>query len=60
MHYDNVNGEAAHLRDVYLNAEKEYVEFLMQFDEVKQLIVSLNTSYNPSDLFETAQDLIKP
>lgn len=59
MYYDNVNEEAAHLRDVYLSAEKDYVKFLMQFEEVKELIVGLNHNYSSSYLFELAQGLIK-
>jgi len=58
MNYDNVNGEAAHLRDVYLEAEKEYVKYLMQFDEVKEMVIGLNHAYNPSYLFQVAQNLI--
>lgn len=58
MNYDNVNGEAAHLRDVYLEAEKEYVKYLMQFKEIKELVIELNKEYKPSYLFQLAQDLI--
>ena len=58
MHYDNINGEAAHLRDVFLKAEKEYVKYLLQFDDVKEMIIGLNLSYDPSYLFQIAQNLI--
>lgn len=58
MNYDNINSNAAHLRDVYLEAEKNYVEYLMQFDHIKELVASINREYNSNYLFEIAQKLI--
>ena len=58
MSYDNTNSEVAHLRDVYLEAERDYVKYLMQFDEIRKWIYSLNKEYKPNYLFQIAQDLI--
>lgn len=42
MEGNNVSGTAAHIRDVFLDAEKDYLEKLKTYPEVKDLIESLN------------------
>lgn len=42
MEDNNTSGTAAHIRDVFLNSEKEYLEKLKSYPEVKDLIESLN------------------
>lgn len=59
MYNDNVNGEASHLRDVYLEAQRDYVKYLMQFEDIRQLVAQINASYDPDYLFEVAQNLVE-
>lgn len=58
MNNNNINGEAAHLRDTFLEAEKEYLEYLLKNDSVMNLIRNLNGNYSSDLLFKTAKDLI--
>ena len=57
MEGNNMSAEASHLRDTFLNAEREYVLFLLKDKQVKKLINELNL-YDGKKLFRTAQKLV--
>ena len=53
----NISGNVSHLRDVYLGAEKDYVQVLLQNEDIRKLIYEMNGS--DSDLlFEVAEKLV--
>lgn len=58
MYDNNLNPEASHLRDVFLNAEREYVMELLKDPNIRNKICSLNHEINSETLFEIAQGLI--
>ena len=58
MNYDNINGNVAHLRDTFLEAEREYVVELLKNDEVIEVIRRLNGNYSRDVLVATAKDLM--
>lgn len=54
---DNVNPDASHLRDTYLQAEREYIAQLLQHEGMRQLVEEINQM--PSEtLFAAAQKLV--
>lgn len=54
---DNFSDEAAHLRDTYLGAEREYVAELLKDEGMQELIGQVNQM--PSDvLFESAKKMV--
>ena len=53
----NIDGELSHLRDTYINAEKENVKELLQQDNVRDLIQELNI-YTPDCLGECAKEIV--
>ena len=57
MEGNNMNAEAAHLRDTFLKAEEDYVLFLLKDDEIKSFIKKLNM-YDGEELFSVAQELV--
>ena len=54
---NNISGKFAHLRDVFLDAEKEYLEKLKSNPEIKELIENLNKN-NARDLYDLASSNI--
>lgn len=58
MEANNINGYAAHLRDTFLKAEREYVMALLEIDEVVDVIRQLNSDYSGESLFSAAKNLI--
>ena len=54
----NINGEISHLRDTFLEAEKDYLVTLLGKNGVQKLISSLNQMYEPHVLYNKAQSLM--
>lgn len=55
----NVDKDVSYLRDVYLDAEKEYITELLKDEEIRNLIYKVNIDFeNPEELFSVAQDLV--
>ena len=54
---DNINGDAANLRDTFLLAERDYVKELLQIEDIRELIYKF--SQQPSELlFAAAQSIV--
>lgn len=54
---DNFNGDISHLRDTFLDAEREYVFELLKNEDLKDAITFIN-SKDSYVLFEVAQELV--
>lgn len=54
----NVSGDIAHLRDTFLEAEREYVSELLKSEDMRELIATINQN-PPEVLFEMAQSLVE-
>lgn len=55
---NNISNEPAHLRDVFLDSEKEYILYLLQCEELKDFIIDINRCHNADELLYIAQDLV--
>ena len=55
--HGNVDGEIAHLRDTYLNSEREYYVYLLGFDCILERMREL-IEYTPDALYKEAIDRI--
>lgn len=54
----NINGKISHLRDTFLDAEKDYLVTLLGKNGVQNLISDLNQMYEPHVLYSMAQSLM--
>lgn len=54
----NVDGNISHLRDTYLNAEREYVAELLKSESMRDLISEINAE-TPDKLFAIAQGIFE-
>ena len=52
----NIDGELAHLRDTYMEAEREYFEYLLANPGLREEFIKLLNKH-PDNLFETAMEL---
>lgn len=58
LEHNNISGVSAHLRDTFLELEKEYVLSLLQDESLKDIIIDINRCHNAEDLLYIAQDLV--
>ena len=58
LQHNNISNEAAHLRDTFLDSEKEYVLSLLQDESLKDFIININRCHNADELLYIAQDLV--
>ena len=54
---NNTNVEAAHLRDIYLEAENAYILRLLEYDEVKKMIREVNL-FDGSQILKKVEEII--
>lgn len=59
MEGNNISGEIAHLRDVFLEAEKEYLDELKQQPQYASLIERLNKTKGGTELAHMAIERIE-
>lgn len=60
MYDNNLSRDASHLRDTFINAEREYVLELLKNDKIRESIIDLNCTFNmdAKPLFDAAQKLV--
>lgn len=58
LQHNNISNEPAHLRDTFLDSEKEYVLHLLQDESLKDFIININRCHNADELLYIAQDLV--
>ena len=51
--HGNVRGDLAHLRDTYMKSEREYFEYLLSIEEVRNTFLSY-LQFNSDELFQYA------
>lgn len=58
LEHNNISGVSAHLRDAFLESEKEYVLSLLQDESLKDIIIDINRCHNAEDLLLIAQEFV--
>ena len=50
----NIDGELSHLRNTYMESEREYFEFLLSKQDIRDLFQEYVMNYNSEELFKRA------